>query len=124
MTGLRSDSEHPSKASSSSSKSSTRISKQNLILIGVGLVFLALYVVQLAGYLAAGATSPLWNAAIAVLLLGRGTFGIEKVKKFGVGFGQRFSVGIETERYEPTPTEEAQAIAMSADKVIPEQEHA
>ena len=98
------------------------MSKQNVILVTIGVIFGALYVAQLSGVPTAEAVHPLWNATIAVFLICIGAFGIENAKKFKLRLGDRFSVGIETERYEPTPKEEAQAIAVSQDALTPEQE--
>ena len=98
------------------------MSKQNLLLMGVGLVFIAVYLLQATGVLSEVTSAPaLWNAAIGVLLLGLGAVGIDIVKSFKVAFGS-IKVGIETERYEPTAQEERRAIESSADKVTPEQE--
>ncbi len=96
---------------------------ENLLLIGLGLVFAGLYFLRVTGYFAhvKGTPRPLWNAAIGVLLVGVGTFGIENTKTFVLTLGG-VRVGFETERHEPTPEEETLALETSADSVAPEQE--
>ena len=96
---------------------------ENLLLIGLGLVFAGLYFLRVTGRFAdvKGTPAPLWNASIGVLLVGVGTFGIENTKTFVVTL-EGLRVGLETERYKPTPEEETLAIETSADSVAPEQE--
>ena len=99
------------------------MSTANIILIGLGLAFGGLYFLVVTGRLARidGTPAPLWNAGLSVLLVGIGTFGIENVRSFAVNLGG-IRVGIETQRYEPSPEEVQAAVAVSSDTLAPGQE--
>ena len=101
------------------------MSNQNRILVLVGLAFLILYVTQVTVFPLRLPNlelkpAPLWNAIIGVFLIVLGGFGIETAKRLFLTFG-KVRVGIETERYEPTPQEERQIVYYSSGELTADQ---
>ena len=95
---------------------------QNKILAFTGALFLAAYFSDLAGLFSQDRVHPLWNAVIGVFLICLAGFGIETTKRLQITFGERFSIGIKTERYKPTTEQETVAVRVSADALKPGEE--